>query len=90
MPTAEQNYCAHAIEAEFIACRRRDALERAHDLRVRRWSFVACIFAMITTACAGLALLHFGGTPEREWTGTILLTAIVSGAVGYLARRPSK
>ncbi len=77
-------------EAEHGARLKREADEHVHDLRVRWWTFVACLFAMIMIGAVGLALLYFGGTPERERTGTIFLTAIVSGAVGYLARRPGR
>jgi hypothetical protein len=81
---------AQESDAELTARLKREADELAHDLRVRWWTFVVCLTAMVVIGLVGLGLLTFGGTPERERTGQILLTAIVSGAVGYLVRRTGK
>lgn len=77
-------------EAEEAARLRQDEAQAAHDLRVQWWTFVAYVIALFAVGIAGLLLAFIGGTPERERVGTVFLTAIVSGAVGYLSGKSSK
>ena len=51
---------------------------------------MAYVIALFAVGIAGLLLAFIGGTPERERVGTVFLTAIVSGAVGYLSGKSSK
>jgi len=50
---------------------------------------VAALF-IVGIGIVGLLLIFIGGTPERERTGVVFLTAIISGAVGYLSGKKGK
>lgn len=77
-------------EAEHAARLAREARESVHDLRVRWWTFIAGLFALFVVGATGLALIFAGGTPERERVGIVFLTAIVSGAIGFVTGRSGK
>jgi hypothetical protein len=77
-------------EAEHAARLKREELEAAQERRVRWWTFVSCLIALFVVGFTGLALLFLGGTPERERVGTVFLTAIVSGSIGYMSGKAGK
>ena len=76
--------------AEEAARLAREVVEASHELRVRWWTFVSCLTALFVVGLTGLGLLFFGGTPERERVGTVFLTAIVSGAIGFLSGKAAR
>lgn len=77
-------------EAEQAARLQREEREALHDIRIRWWTFVAGLVALFTVGLAGLALVFAGGTPERERVGTVFLTAIVSGAIGFISGKAAR
>lgn len=77
-------------DAEMAVRLRQEELEANHDRAVRWWTFVAFLLALLIVGVAGLALMFIGGPPERERVGTVILTSIVSGAVGFLSGRAGK
>jgi hypothetical protein len=82
-------------ESEESEAEQRSRLEREqkdadHERRVRWWTFVACLIALFVVGITGLVLIFDGGTPERERVGTVFLTSIVSGAIGFLSGKAAK
>jgi hypothetical protein len=77
-------------EAEQRARLEREQKDADHERRVRWWTFVAFLLALFTIGIAGLVLIFNGGSPERERVGTVILTSIVSGAIGFLGGKAVK
>jgi len=76
--------------AEEASRLKKEEGQHQHDLRVSWWTFVAYVAALFIVGIVGLLLIFIGGTPERERTGVVFLTAIISGAVGYLSGKKGK
>jgi lipopolysaccharide export LptBFGC system permease protein LptF len=77
-------------EAEQKARLEREQKDADHERRVRWWTFVAFLIALFVIGITGLVLIFEGRSPERERVGTMLLTSIVSGAIGFLGGRALK
>lgn len=77
-------------DAEQLARLEQEALDAKDERRIRLWTFAASLAALFIVGGAGLGLIFLGGTPERERIGAMFVTAIVSGAVGFLSGKAMK
>lgn len=75
---------------EQVARLKREELDAKDERRIRWWTFAASLAALFIVGGAGLALIFWGGTPERERIGAMFVTAILSGAVGFLSGKAMK
>jgi hypothetical protein len=54
------------------------------EARMHRWAVTVGVAGLVVLGATGLALICSSDTSERAMTGAILVTATVSGALGYL------
>jgi hypothetical protein len=77
-------------EIEQLARLKREELDAFEERRIRAWTFMASLSALFIVGGTGLFLIFLGGTPERERIGAMFVTAIASGAVGFLSGKAMK